>query len=232
MCPCRLMLDMTDVDTSVVKYAEIVVTASGGYGLRDTLSVEDFEDGYMVEVPHGEVGLGVYCGADGNIDEHGNLLIAYGNECPQVYMYSSAVMAHGETCVESITMRKNHCIMTIQVQTEKVFPFILEAKGCVDGYEFDGKPSVGDFMYAMGANDNGFCQLVLPRQTDNSLVLEVHDDTQTLKSFALGEYVAASGYDWTEDDLKDISVCLDYALTKVIIAVEDWENEYIFNVVI
>ena len=45
MCPCRLMLDMTDVDTSVVKYAEIVVTASGGYGLRDTLSVEDFEDG-------------------------------------------------------------------------------------------------------------------------------------------------------------------------------------------
>jgi hypothetical protein len=45
MCPCRLVLDMAEVDTSVVKYAEIVVTAADGYGFRDTLRVEDFERG-------------------------------------------------------------------------------------------------------------------------------------------------------------------------------------------
>ena len=232
MCPCRLVLDMAEVDTSVVKYAEIVVTASDGYGLRDTLSVDDFVNGYVVKVPRGDVGVGVYCGASGNVDDQGKLQIAYGNECPPVYMHSSHLVAQGETCVENVAMRKNHCIMTIQVQTEKVFPFRLEAKGCVDGYGLGGKLSVGDFMYAMGADENGSCHLVLPRQKDNSLVLEVHDDSQTLKSFALGEYVAASGYDWGEEDLKDISVSLDYALTRVVIAVEDWTEEYVFDIVI
>ena len=230
MCPCRLVLDMAEVDTSVVKYAEIVVTAADGYGFRDTLRVEDFEKGYVAKVPCGDVGVGVYCGASGNVDDQGNLLIAYGDECPQVYMHSSHLVAQGETCVESVAMRKNHCIMTIQVQSEKEFPFRLEARGGVDGYEPGGKPSDGDFMYAMGTDENGSCRLVLPRQKDNSLVLEVHDDSQTLKSFALGEYVAASGYDWDEDDLKDISVSLDYALTKVVIAVADWEEEYVFDI--
>ena len=230
-CPCRLVLDMAEVDTSVVKYAEIVVTASDGYGLRDTLSVEDFKKGYVVDVPRGDVGVGVYCGACDNVDNQGNLLIAYGDECPQVYMHASNIVAQGERGVESVAMRKKHCILTIQVQEEKGFPFRLEAKGWVDGYESGGMPSVGNFMYAMYTDNAGACQLVLPRQTDNSLVLEVHDDTGMLRSFAWGEYVAASGYDWSEADLKDITVSLDYALTRVVIVVEAWAEEYVFNVI-
>ena len=232
MCPCRLVLDMTDVDTLVVKYAEIVVTASDGYGMRDTLEVDAFDEGYMLEVPRGDVGVGVYFGAGGSVDDSGSLEIGYGNECPTVYMHSSNVVAEGEMVVESVAMRKNHCIMTIQVATEKEFPFRLEAKGTVDGYEPGGEPSVGDFMYAMWVDSDGFCRLVLPRQTDDSLILEVHDDSHTLKSFALGEYVAASGYDWNEDDLRDISITLDYALTQVVIEVEDWDHEHVFNLVI
>ena len=69
MCPCRLVLDMTDVDTLVVKYAEIVVTASDGYGMRDTLEVDAFDEGYMLEVPRGDVGVGVYFGAGGSVDD-------------------------------------------------------------------------------------------------------------------------------------------------------------------
>ena len=90
---------------------------------------------------------------------------------------------------------------------------------------------MGNFMYAMYTDSAGACQLVLPRQTDSSLVLEVHDDTGILRSFALGEYVTASGYDWSEADLKDITVSLDYALTRVVIVVEAWAEEHVFNVV-
>lgn len=232
VCPCRLMLDMGAVDTSVVRYAELVVTTPDGFCFRDTLDAVSFMDGCIVDVPRGEVGVGVYFGAAGRVDDGGRLGIDYGNECPHVYMHSSRVVARGESAVEEVLMRKNHCIMTIQVQTEKVFPFRLEAKGKVDGYEPDGKPSVGNFMYAMYADADGVCQLVLPRQRDNSLVLEVYDDTDVLRSFALGEYVAASGYDWSDADLKDITVSLDYALTRVVISVEEWSDEYTFNIVI
>lgn len=231
-CPCRLSLEMNAVDTSVVQYAELVVTNSDGFFLRDTLEVEDFQNGYVAQVPRGEIGVGVYCGASGSVDDAGRLEINYGEECPHVYMHSSFIVADGETTVEEVRMRKNHCIMTIRVQAEKDFPFRLEAKGMIDGYESGGKPSVGAFMYAMYVDEQGCCQFVLPRQTDNSLVLEVHGEKDILRTFALGEYVAASGYDWLDDDLKDITISLDYALTQVAVSVEDWTHEYVFNVVI
>ena len=134
--------------------------------------------------------------------------------------------------VERVLMVKNHCIMTIQVEAEEAFPFRLEAKGNINGYEPGGKPSEGEFLYAMNVDDDGVCRLTLPRQTDESLVLEVHDETGTLKTFALGEYVAASGYDWHEENLRDMTVSLDYSLTRVAISVAGWREEYVFNVVI
>lgn len=232
VCPCRLVLDMSDVDTSVVKYAELVVGASGGFQFRDTLGVDDFMREYVVDVPRGGVGVGLYYGAEGCVDESGGMEIAYGEECPQVYMHSSAFEAQGEIVVEEVQMRKNHCVMTIQVEAEKEFPFKLDAIGHVDGYDLGGSPSVGQFMYAMYVNDEGVCSLTLPRQSDDSLMLEVSDGSGVLKSFALGEYVAASGYDWAADDLQDIMVTLDYSLTRIKIAVEGWRQEYVFNVVI
>lgn len=232
VCPCRLVIDMGEVDTAVVRYAELVVTTSDGFCLRDTLEAKEFGDGCVVEVPRGYVGVGVYFGAAGSVRDDGRLGIDYGNECPHVYMHSALVKADGEVVEEDILMRKNHCIMTIQVQSEKDFPFRLEAKGHIDGYESGGKPSVGKFMYAMHADEEGVCRMALPRQTDDSLVLEVHDDSGVLRTFALGEYVAASGYDWGEEDLKDITVSLDYALTRVVISVGDWRDEYYFEVII
>ena len=231
-CPCRLVLDMGEVDTSVVKYAELVLTASDGFCRRDTLVAEDFNAGHMVEVPSGHVAVGVYYGALGCVDDKGRMGIDYGNECPYVYMHSSLVLAEGEVIEEKVRMRKNHCVVTLQVQSDAYFPFRMEAKGRVDGYDREGMPSEGDFMYAMYADDDGVCQFALPRQTDPSLVLEVYDDTDIVRSFALGEYVEASGYDWDEEDLKDMTVSLDYALTRVVISVADWEEEYVFDVVI
>lgn len=232
VCPCRMVIDMSEVDTSVVRYAELLVSASDGFVVRDTLSAEDFGKDYVIPVPRDEVGVGVYFGADDCVDDRGYLGIAYGDECPLVYMHSSLVRAEGEMMREIIRMRKNHCIMTIQVQTEKDFPFRLEAKGNVDGYEPGGRPSEGDFLYAMHADEDGVCRLILPRQTDASLVLEVYDDTHVLKTFALGEYVAASGYDWLEENLRDITVSLDYSMTRVGISVAGWREEYVFDVVI
>ena len=228
-CPCRLVLDMEGVDTSVVKQAELVVTTSDGFLYRDTLDVRELVEEYVVEIPRGNVSVGVYSGADGSVDDNGWLGIEYGDECPHVHMHSSIIMADAEVVVEEVMMRKNHCIMTIHVQTEKDFPFRLEAKGCVDGYKPGGKPSEGEFMYAMTVDANGVCQLALPRQLDDSLLLEVHDDTGVRRSFALGEYVAASGYDWKADDLEDLTISLDYALTRIIITVADWREEFVFD---
>ena len=72
----------------------------------------------------------------------------------------------------------------------------------------------------------------MPRQMDNSIVLEVNDGTSVLKTFALGEYISASGYDWSAPDLGDITVGIDYTRTKLTVSVLGWDEVYEFDVVI
>lgn len=231
-CPCRLVLDMNGVDTSVVRHAELVVSTSDGFSYRDTLGIDDFARDYIVDIPRGIVGVGAYFGADGCVAENGRLEIEYGQECPPVYMYSSLVEAYGEKVEEAVVLKKNHCLMTIHVQAEEGFPFRLSVRGTVNGYEPGGRPSEGEFMYSAGVDFDSVCQVAVPRQIDNSLRLEVSDGSDILKSFALGEYMHASGYDWHEPDLKDVMLNLDYSRTRISISVAGWNEEHVFDVII
>ena len=75
------------------------------------------------------------------------------------------------------------------------------------------------------------CSLCLPRQRDSSLSLEIAEDASVLKSFALGNYIEGSGYDWSAPELDDIVVTIDYARTRLSISVGEWERSYSFDVV-
>ncbi|MBQ2875254.1 MAG: hypothetical protein IJE85_08150, partial [Bacteroidales bacterium] len=81
-------------------------------------------------------------------------------------------------------------------------------------------------------NGDGICSIVLPRQIDDSLVMELDNDTGILTRFALGEYIAESGYDWNAPDLEDIVIDLDFAVTHLTLVIQGWEKEYKYDVVI
>ena len=71
---------------------------------------------------------------------------------------------------------------------------------------------------------------VLPRQSDASLMLYIDDGDTSVKAFALGQYIVSGGYDWTADDLEDISVSIDFAQTEVLVTVDGWESVYDYDV--
>ena len=48
----------------------------------------------------------------------------------------------------------------------------------------------------------------------------------------MGEYIAETGYKWTDDDLEDIEVSIDYAHTYITIDVESWAGSFEYEVVI
>jgi hypothetical protein len=112
------------------------------------------------------------------------------------------------------------------------FPFDMTLVGNVCGYCADGAPMPGRFNCSPEMVGKSSYIVNLPRQRDASLILEVNDGSQVVKTFALGEYVKACGYDWTEEDLKDVTVDIDYARTQIRIAVQGWDEVYEFDIVI
>ena len=224
-CPCRIILDFSKVDTSKVKSLNVLVTSADEIVLSEVVDAEAFADEYVRNVSRGSLRVNVWGGEDGRIREGRGLLIPYGCECPPLYMDSFDVDASGETFRRSVVLSKNHCRLTVLVEGMKTMPYSLTFRGNVDGYGLDGQPSAGDFLCVAYPGDTGDSQALLPRQVDSSLLLDVDDNTSVVKTFALGEYIASSGYDWTAEDLDDVTIILDYYVTYIKILVQGWDKE-------
>ena len=231
-CPCKLVLDFSEIDTSLVKSLNILATCDGDVAYSGQVSAIDFEREYVCDVPHGDLRLNVWCVSEERIDNELGVVIPYGCECPVLYMNSLMIDTWGESCREVVHVHKNYCRLTIVVEGVEDPPYSLTFKGNVDGYKLNGLPSEGAFACVAYPGEEGRLQAGLPRQVDDSLVLEVDDGTTVLKTFALGEYIIKGGYDWTTRELQDLTVTLDYQITYIKIAISAWDNEYFYNVIL
>ena len=230
VCPCKLVLDFSEVDTMSVKSVELFVKDRGGVILNDVVVKEEFSEDYLAYVPRTGLDFCAWSGRGDALAE--NLVIPYGEDCPSVYIHSSYIDADGESVSETVVMRKSFCRMTLDVKMAILPPVGLSLIGNVDGYGADGKPSLGDFMVRMNPEGDNVFNIRLPRQLDDSLILEVDTGDESVKKFPIGYYIAESGYDRNAPDLEDIYIDLDLAVTHMSIVIQGWEKEYKFDIVI
>ena len=231
VCPCVMSLDFSGVDTAVIKSVNLLVLDADGIVFSDCVLADAFDDRYERNVPQGLLQVCLWYG-DGGMKEKDCLLrIPYGVECPPVYLDSFVADTRTESFYKQVGLYKNHCRLTVEMPDRSELPYSLTFKGGVDGYDMNGCPSNGDFSCVAFPMDEGVAQVLLPRQTDSSLMLEVDDQAPHLKTFAIGEYLAAGGYDWTVADLADVTVVLDYSMTVVSISVAGWDKEEEYKVI-
>jgi hypothetical protein len=232
VCPSRLVLDLSGVDTSLVKSLNLMAVLDGRVVLQDKLFVADFDEEYVADVPHGKLLVNVWGGGEDRAPFNDGLIIPYGCECPPLYMHSFEADTRGEAFRQVVELCKNHCRLTVKMDGVAEIPYSLTFKGNVDGYMQNGLPSSGDFSCVAYPSGLGESEALMPRQLDSSLLLEVDDNSSVSKVFAIGEYILASGYDWTEKDLKDVTICLDFYVTDMKITIQGWDKEYIYDIIL
>lgn len=213
---------------------------------------------YSYVVPKGDVDLAVAYSADGLAGELNSsgiwIEIDEGRPCPTIWTCCEKVSARADRVTVPVRLHKNFCRIYIQVRDVdgEEFPFKLRVRGNVNGYGLDGKPARGAFICdaersetessgtESDGDDSGTASestgygyaVTVPRQTDDSLTLEIVTGDGVAKSFAIGNYIAASGYDWTSADLKDICLEIDYARTVISFTIDKWTHSEQFEVVI
>lgn len=217
---------------------------------------------YSYVVPKGDVDLAVAYSEDGlagELNSSGRWIeIDEGRPCPSIWTCCEKVSARADRVTVPVRLHKNFCRIDIQVRDVdgEEFPFKLRVGGNVNGYGLDGKPARGAFLCdaersetesagygtESDGDDSGTASestgsghgyaVTVPRQTDDSLTLEIVTGNGVAKSFAIGNYIAASGYDWTSADLKDICLEIDYARTVISFTIDKWTHSEQFEVVI
>lgn len=256
LCPCTLVLEFPREDAERLQDGVTVCMkgySDDAFSLCDTLLAgraassggPDTVSGkwsYSYVVPKGDIDLAVAYSADGLAGELNSsgiwIEIDDGRPCPSIWTCCEKVSARADRVTVPVRLHKNFCCIDIQVRDVdgEEFPFKLRVRGNVNGYGLDGKPARGAFLCDAERSETesaGYGYAVtLPRQTDDSLTLEIVTGDGVAKSFAIGNYIAASGYDWTSADLKDICLEIDYARTVISFTIDKWTHSEQFEVVI
>lgn len=258
LCPCTLVLEFPSEDAERLKNGVTVCMrgySDDGFSLCDTLLAgqaassggpDTISDkwSYSYVVPKGDIDLAVAYSADGlagELNSSGRWIeIDEGRPCPSIWTCCEKVSARADRVTVPVRLHKNFCRIDIQVRDVdgEEFPFKLRVRGNVNGYGLDGKPARGAFLCDAERSEtesagygHGYA-VTVPRQTDDSMTLEIVTGDGVAKSFAIGNYIAASGYDWTSADLKDICLEIDYARTVISFTIDKWTYSEQFEVVI
>lgn len=229
-CPCLLTLDLSALPDEGADEILVEGVTDGRRIFCDTLDADAMGRPYSQLLPRGEVALDVYCPAS-VAESTGGILIEEGAECPQVRMYAEVLDTRVEKISRKVELFKNYCLLDIRIilTSGSLSPLAYKIEGNVNGYEPGGEPSVGPFEVALHPDRKGSCSVALPRQRDASLMLEIIGSDGVSRNFAIGEYIISSGYDWTEPNLQDLSMEIDYAMTRVTLSIDRWSKTIAFN---
>ena len=158
------------------------------------------------------------------------LVIPYGCQADAAV----AARDHFETYAERWNVRdslfRQYARMTVRMLSPQ---YSVRVKGTWCGFALRSlRPIAGDFCYVPVNRGDGVFEANLPRQGDDSLLLEVWGSdssggsSRLLDTLPLGQYVSLTGYDWTARDLGPVEVALDFVRSTVSITVNDWTEVY------
>ncbi len=229
VCPCDLLVRPAKAllsDGSVV----VSVVQDGAVVKQEMLSREEFEAGECkITVSRKPAVVTVFSGITSmNLLRGRTLDIGYEQECDELFSSSSNAELSGDSFEYPVSLHKNFARLYLTV-LNPVPGSQMSVSGTVAGYDLlDAAPREGDFIRAAGEPEvaQGCC-IRLPRQLDNSLSLNVVFEGETIRRVPLGSLIAASGYSFADEDLKDITMTVDIEKSYAKVSVADWSNEEI-----
>ena len=215
-CPCALTLELTGLPVSPV----VLGVAGEGYSFVEVVHTDT---ALVLPVPKGELAVSAVGGALAEGD--GSIRIPLGEEAPPLYLFHANIStASSEQLILPVLLHKQYCGLELHFTGPPGYgpPFEVEVEGTVGGWLPDGSPSTGPFSRRLLPSADGRATLRLPRQSDESLLMHIVFSDQVVRTFALGSYIAASGYDWTAPDLEDLTLQVDISLTSVKLSTDQW----------
>jgi hypothetical protein len=217
VCPCGLTLELAGLPVRPV----VLGVAGEGYSWTEVVHADTV---LVLPVPKGEVTVSAVGGALAEGD--GSVRIPEGEEAPPLYLFHADVSADAEQVVLPVLLHKQFCTLELTFKGPPGYapPFEAVVEGFYGGWAPDGSPAPGPFSRRLLPGSDGRAVLRLPRQGDDSLLMRIVFSDQVVRTFALGSYIAAAGYDWTAPDLEDLSLQVDISLTSVTISSDLWSQ--------
>ena len=156
--------------------------------------------------------------------------IPYGLQAPALYAQQLQVDCRGEQARTAVHMRKHFCLLEIRFSQPPDWLTAVAIRGSANGFSLaGGRPLEGPFYCRL----DGMHSCRIPRhRPGDPLWLDLVLEDRVLRSFPLGTYLEAAGYDWTAADLADISLEVDISVTDIGFHFDEWSRQESLEIII
>lgn len=245
-CPCFLFFNITNA--SEFNGAEKVYTCvydvlKEKQAARDTLLVKQMTpEGYYFKLRSNQEyeGFGIAGLHRCQVDRSQQFTVPVGEDYDPIYRFGFETEGFEESKVVPVEFTKEHVKLTIifsnfddYTGAEGQFPFQIALRSNTCGINgLTGLPVRGEYRFVPDEMMAGEFEMHLPRQADNSLMLEIwvkegikYFDEGLVDEFSLYELLNESGsIDWKEKNLPDVELIIDYVEHSYRIKVSPWEQ--------
>lgn len=237
-CPCWLDIFVGRCEPIA---RNITVSAfSPGRIFAERIDVRDYPEYYEHTVEKGTVTVGVFAGRTRQDVQGDTLLIRMGCECDSIFTHNSVVDCRYEFARDTVVLHKQFSTVFLKMENPEggSYPFRLVIRGPVSGIRYtDNEPVRGVFEHEIEEHSDSEYRFRIPRQTDDSITMDVYDGNTLIQTLPLGESIARAmredgAFTWSSLDLGDIYIGVDYARTSVTVRVNAWEKGDEYHVII
>lgn len=219
-CPCRLEVDLTafgEVTRQVSldldgKALERSLLGPDSLLVRTRVAASDFLD------------IRVWSGVS-RMEARGSLLqVKEGNDGDSLFLFCSRLPGRRESALVKAVPHKQFATVVLQVLPEDLPAGVrFTVRGQYGSFDLDGGQPVAAPLVIPLPEGKAESAFRLPRQeAAGVLVLEEDDGKGNLRSYPLGEWILAAGYDWNAPDLDDILVAVDFVMNSFQVQVSPW----------
>ncbi len=228
-CPCEILLDFS----KEIRKDNLCIAAVNdrGESIHDEriLKLEDSVYSFYVE-PSDLIYLAVASYAEGFPLDFPPFQLPYGLDYYKQYAIFSSLEPKGGLIRKEISLHKIYCGIEITFVSGTIFGIDqVGVSGHICGYNMDGSPMDGSFSSLKETSDMDRVTICVPRQKDDSLELMIYSEGKKITSFALGEYIAEMGYDWTAEDLEDIKIEIDLVNKRIYLDSDLWGSSKFYK---
>ena len=204
---------------------------------EDVSFLSILRSGYRQACPREYAQAAVFSGAENYILVENAMRVLPGCQAGLLWAYGESFSAQSDEYVIDATPHKQYCLVQFQFEEAATppsdYPWRFRIKAACSGMDiYTLEPLEGDYSACVGPNALGAWYGVIPRQKSNDLLLEVYlpdsdrEDTGRVEYVIdLGARFEALGYDWTAEDLRDITVKVGFASADIRVSVQDWEGD-------
>lgn len=173
------------------------------------------------------------------------LTIPLGKQCDPIWAFYDDVAAWGERALVYGKINKQHAKVRINLNMPSVSGFLaVKVIGNTCGMDMQTMEAIrGEFVCLAENWESGLHVFRVPRQVDNSLLLEIwqvpasnsFDINMTggrkLSFLEIGMIISDRlGYNWNEESLRDIDINIDYVKSMITIKVQGWIKEEMYSI--